>query len=70
MDFYDYCESEFEPFPKSKKAKKKSKKRKKLFKKLKKFFKRFRDKVIDMALSTFSKIIFDFFDKKFEKAFA
>ena len=67
MDFYDYySEREFEPFKKGKRSKKK----KKFFKKAKKFFKKFRNKVIDMVLSTVSQMALRFFDKKLEKSFA
>lgn len=71
MNYYDYyLESEFEPFKYRKKGKKKSKKKKKFLKRIKKFFKRFRNKAIDMILSTMSQIALRFFDKKLEKAFA
>lgn len=60
MDFYDYySESQFESFKKKKKSKKK-----------KKFFKKLIIRVIDKVLSTVSQIVLNFFDKKFEKAFA
>lgn len=71
MNSYDsYPESEFEPFEYSKKGKKKSKKKKKFLKRIKKFFKRFRNRAIDVILSTMSQMALRFFDRKLEKAFA
>lgn len=68
MYYSYYLASDFEPFRYSKKGKKP--KKKKIWKKIKKFFKRFRNRAIDMVLSTMSQMVLRFFDKKLERAFA
>lgn len=67
MDYNYYFGGEFETFKSSKKG---EKKQKKLLKRAKKSLRKFRDKVIDMILSTVSQIAIRYFDKKYEKAFA
>lgn len=65
-NYGSHSEGEFEPLG----GGNKSKKKKKRFRRARKFFEKFCDRLIDTILYIISQIILNYFDRRFEKAFA